>query len=83
MSLYASEHDGEELNIPEVVLEHLADAYEWHIASYKGKHLSVPLPIIIRSKQTGEWHFCTHHSPHTFIWMKSRILQVGRSLRVD
>ena len=63
LSLHASEQkEGEALNIPEVVLEHLADAYEWHIASYEGKHLSIPLPIIIRSKQTGEWHFCTHHS---------------------
>lgn len=25
----------EGLNIPEIVLEHLADAYEWHIASYE------------------------------------------------
>ena len=62
LSLSASEHEEEELNIPEVVLEHLADSYEWHIASYEGKHLSIPLPIIIRSKLTGEWHFCTHHS---------------------
>ena len=53
---------GDELDIPEIVLEHLADAYEWHIASYEGKHLSIPLPIIIRSENTGEWHFCTAHS---------------------
>lgn len=54
--------EGEELNIPEIVLEHLSDAYEWHIASYKGKHLSIPLPIIIRSTNTGQWHLCTAHS---------------------
>ncbi|MBR2101191.1 MAG: F0F1 ATP synthase subunit A [Prevotella sp.] len=51
-----------ELDIPEIVLEHLSDAYEWHIASYKGKHLSIPLPIIIRSSETGKWHFLTAHS---------------------
>ncbi len=54
--------EGEQINIPEIVLEHLADSYEWHIASYQGKHLSIPLPIIIRSGNTGEWHFCTAHS---------------------
>ena len=43
----------EPLNISEIVLEHLADSYEWHIASYQGKHLSIPLPIIIRSENTG------------------------------
>ena len=54
--------EGEELDIPEIVLEHLADSYEWHIASYQGSHLSIPLPIIVRSENTGEWHFCTTHS---------------------
>ena len=41
--------DGKELDIPEIVLEHLADSYEWHIASYEGHHISIPLPIILRS----------------------------------
>ena len=64
VQLYAEEaaHEGEELDIPEIVLEHLADAYEWHIPSYQGKHLSIPLPVIIRSKNTGQWHFCTAHN---------------------
>lgn len=53
------ESKDEPLNIPEVVLEHLADAYEWHIATYEDKHISIPLPIIVRSQQTGEWTFCT------------------------
>jgi len=54
--------EGEKIDIPEIVLEHLADSYEWHIASYQGSHLSIPLPIIIRSENTGQWHFCTAHS---------------------
>ena len=63
MSALAEEGgEGEKINIPEIVLEHLADSYEWHIASYEGKHLSIPLPIIIRSGNTGEWHVCTAHS---------------------
>ena len=58
MQLYAGEKSSGELNITNIVLEHLSDAYEWHIASYKGKSLSVPLPIIVKSKATGEWFFC-------------------------
>jgi F-type H+-transporting ATPase subunit a len=54
--------EGKQIDIPSIVLEHLADSYEWHIASYEGKHLSIPLPIIIRSGVTGDWHFCTEHS---------------------
>ena len=67
--IHAEEAESKELDIPEIVLEHLADAYEWHIASYEGKHLSVPLPIIVRSENTGEWHFCTAHSlPEPFFF---------------
>lgn len=63
ISIQANEtSQNEPLNISEIVLEHLADSYEWHIASYEGKHISIPLPIIIRSSQTGKWHFCTEHS---------------------
>ena len=65
----AEAKEGEQLNIPEIVLEHLSDSYEWHIASYKGKHLSIPLPIIVRSENTGKWHFCTAHSlPEPFFF---------------
>ena len=60
--LATEEQKGESLNISEIVLEHLSDSYEWHIATYEGKHIGFPLPIIIRSSQTGEWHFCTEHS---------------------
>lgn len=50
------------LDIPTIVLEHLSDAYSWHIASYHGKHLSIPLPIILRSGVTGKWTLCTEES---------------------
>ena len=60
--LAGEEPKDEPLNISEIVLEHLADSYEWHIATYESKHIGFPLPIIIRSSQTGEWHFCTEHS---------------------
>jgi len=52
----AEENDKEEaINIPEIVLEHLSDAYEWHIAG----DVSIPLPIILRSSATGQWTLCT------------------------
>ena len=71
MASSMDEKGREELNIPEIVLEHLSDAYEWHIASYEGKHLSIPLPIIIKSQESGEWHFCTAHSlPENFFFSK-------------
>lgn len=60
--IFAQEAEQKEeaaINIPEIVLEHLADSYEWHIASYQGKHISIPLPVILRSSNTGEWLFTT------------------------
>ena len=63
LSVQAGEASKDEsLNISEIVLEHLSDSYEWHIATYQGKHIGFPLPIIVKSSQTGEWHFCTAHS---------------------
>lgn len=69
VQINASETEGEKINIPEIVLEHLSDSYEWHIASYEGKHISIPLPIIVRSSATGEWYVCTAHSlPEQFFF---------------
>lgn len=65
----AAESKESQLNISEIVLEHLSDAYEWHIASYNGKSLSIPLPIIVRSSQTGEWTFCSEKTlPKNYIF---------------
>lgn len=70
--IYASEAEGDKINIPEIVLEHLSDSYEWHIASYEGKHISIPLPIIVRSSATGDWSVCTTHSlPEQFFFDKA------------
>ena len=44
-----------EISVGESILEHLADSYEWHIATVFGKHISVPLPVIVRSRESG-WH---------------------------
>lgn len=70
---HSEEASDEAINIPETVLHHLADSYEWHIASYEGKHLSIPLPIILYSQNTGEWYFCTAHSlPENFFFNAER-----------
>ena len=57
LNLCAAETE-EAIDIPEIVLEHLSDAYEWHIAG----DVSIPLPIILRSNVTGNWTFCTKNT---------------------
>lgn len=44
------------IDVQEIVLGHMADAYDWHICSIEGEHISIPLPIIVRSERTGDWH---------------------------
>ena len=65
-AIEASEQ-GEELDVKQVVLSHIADSYEWHICSVGERHISVPLPVIVRS-QSGEWHCFSssklHHGHH-------------------
>lgn len=58
LAVSASEGKANEgkLDIPEIVLEHLSDSYEWHIATFGDKSLSIPLPVIVRSSNTGEWY---------------------------
>jgi F-type H+-transporting ATPase subunit a len=43
----------EEVNVKEIVFEHLGDDYKWHITKVGDKHISIPLPIIVRGKESG------------------------------
>jgi F-type H+-transporting ATPase subunit a len=40
----------EKFDAGKFVIEHVLDAYDWHIASYGDKHFSIPLPVILYSK---------------------------------
>jgi len=54
-----------EFSPKEMVMEHLADSYQWEITNIKGRELVVPLPVIVRSS-TG-WH----------VFLSSKIYPVG------
>ncbi|MDR1584898.1 MAG: F0F1 ATP synthase subunit A, partial [Prevotellaceae bacterium] len=57
-AVFASEPQREQpadLNVRELILEHVSDAYEWHIATWDGKHISIPLLIIVKGRESG-WH---------------------------
>jgi len=44
-----------DFNAGEIIIGHIVDAYEWHIADWGHTHLSVPLPVILYHE--GQWHF--------------------------
>jgi F-type H+-transporting ATPase subunit a len=59
----------EGFNPGKFVIEHVSDAYEWHIATFGETEISVPLPIILYSPDEG-WNFFMssrfHHGHETY-----------------
>lgn len=45
----------ERLDVKELVLGHIGDSYEWHIATFGDRHWILPLPVIVRGSESG-WH---------------------------
>ena len=51
---------GEELDVAELIFEHIGDEYEWHITEWKGKPIAIPLPCIVI--ENGVHVFTLHHA---------------------
>lgn len=45
--------DNEKFNASEMIIHHIQDSYEWHIADFNGHPISIPLPIILYSSNNG------------------------------
>ncbi len=45
--------EGGDLNVKELILDHISDAYEWHIMTVGDTHVSVPLPVIVFGESSG------------------------------
>lgn len=48
-----TQEETEELNVGELIFEHVLDAHDWHILTWKGHHVSIPLPVILYSPGKG------------------------------
>lgn len=71
LQISAKEDSGKDdkIDIPHIVLEHMSDAYEWHITTWAGHHVGIPLPVIVRSENTGDWIFCSSSNlPENFFY---------------
>ncbi len=38
------------LNPGDIIFDHIEDAYQWHVFTYKHNHISIPLPVIVYSR---------------------------------
>ncbi len=56
-------HEEEGFNAGTTIIEHVVDAYEWHIMTIKDKHISIYLPVIIVDKN-GLTVFSSKHFHH-------------------
>ena len=76
----ATTSHAEEFNAGKFVIEHVSDAFEWHILTVGETHISVPLPIILYSSDKG-WNFFMsskfHHGHETYNGF--RIEQEGKN----
>ncbi len=59
----------QEVDVNKIVMEHLADSYEWHICTVGERHVSIPLPVIAWGND-GKWYVFSsshlHHGLHSY-----------------
>ncbi|MDL2241398.1 F0F1 ATP synthase subunit A [Bacteroidales bacterium OttesenSCG-928-L03] len=62
--LFGFAEEGEkDLDVRELILDHLGDSYEWHITTVGEKHISIPLPVIVKG-ENGWKVFSSSHFHH-------------------
>lgn len=44
-----------QVDVQEIIFDHINDSYEWHITDIGGKPVAIHLPVIVYSKTSG-WH---------------------------
>lgn len=55
--------DEETFNAGNMILEHIGDAYEWHITTIGETHIAIPLPVILLDEGRPVT-FCSNHFHH-------------------
>jgi F-type H+-transporting ATPase subunit a len=85
---------GEKFNASTFILEHIADAHEWHILTKKnGEHVALYLPVILYSKEKGLALFSSKKLAHGHVYkgykleeegeLKGKIVSVNESGHAD
>lgn len=59
-----SNAEEEKVDIAGMIMGHLLDSYEWHIASDGDKHYTIPLPVIVYSETNGLHTFMSSEFHH-------------------
>jgi len=71
----------------DMILEHISDAYEWHIMDFGDTHVTIPLPVILYDG--GEWHvfmsshFHHGHDSYRGYFISEHEMNQGKIVRLD
>lgn len=70
----------EKYNAGDMILEHIADAYEWHIITVGETHVSIPLPIILidNGELMAFWSSHFHHGKEVYKGYKIETLSKNK-----
>ena len=74
----AAESPDDDISPKEIILEHIQDAYWWHIATVNNHHISVYLPVIVYSSKSGLSVFSSSHIAHNHSYKGFFISQEGK-----
>jgi len=71
-----------EFNAGKMIMEHVVDNHEWHIASIGNTHITVPLPVILlyEGKISTFWSSKFHNPSHSYKGFK---LEQGKISRME
>jgi len=74
----------EEFKAGDMIIEHITDAYEWHIMTVGHTHVTVPLPIMLYDE--GKFHFFMssvfhHHDTYEGYYISHHEMNSGKLVR--
>lgn len=75
----AAEHKQEKFDAGKLIIEHISDSHDWHIAG----NISVPLPVIIYSKERGFDVFFSNKFEHGHKTYKGYMLENNHIVAVN
>ena len=72
----------QEFDAGKMIMEHVVDNHEWHIATVGHLHITVPLPVILlyNGELSAFWSSKFHNAEHTYMGFK---LDHGKIIRAD
>ena len=77
----------QELDIKELVFEHIGDSYSWHITKIGDTEIAIPLPVLVKSRQNGWQLFLSsrlgHGNPYKGLYITHEGAYAGKIVERD